>query len=159
MIDARRYAKLGGTRAEQTASIGSDFASVTGKQTNSSTPELRLGIDPEGGVQSAPRDFFHSCAARGSPSHEARGTRGRADYTWRGLSSATRLLDYSRWPTMQRPPTLPRMSGFEPNPSIHPSVHYWKFRFLLLPRFSRSPRSSPSISLRGIVSPGHSARI
>lgn len=118
MIDARRYAKLGGTRAEQTASIGSDFASVTGKQTNSSTPELRLGIDPEGGVQSAPRDFFHSCAARGSPSHEARGTRGRADYTWRGLSSATRLLDYSRWPTMQRPPTLPRMSGFEPNPSI-----------------------------------------
>lgn len=70
MIDARRYAKLGGTRAEQTASIGSDFASVTGKQTNSSTPELRLGIDPEGGVQSAPRDFFHSCAARGSPSHD-----------------------------------------------------------------------------------------
>lgn len=122
MIDARRYAKLGGTRAEQTASIGSDFASVTGKQTNSSTPELRLGIDPEGGVQSAPRDFFHSCAARGSPSHEARGTRGRADYTWRGLFSATRLLDYSRWPTMQRPPTLPRMSGFEPNPSIHPSI-------------------------------------
>lgn len=33
LIDARRYAKLGGTRAEQTASIGSDFASVTGKQT------------------------------------------------------------------------------------------------------------------------------
>lgn len=48
LIDARRYAKLGGTRAEQTASIGSDFASVTGKQTNSSTPELRLGIDPKG---------------------------------------------------------------------------------------------------------------
>lgn len=45
LIDARRYAKLDGTRAKQTASIGSDFASVTGKQTR----RLRMEIETRRG--------------------------------------------------------------------------------------------------------------
>lgn len=158
MIDARRYAKLGGTRAEQTASIGSDFASVTGKQTNSSTPELRLGIDPEGGVQSAPRDFFHSCAARGSPSHD----RARYARPCR-LYVAGTILRYqiTRLQSLADDATSTDVTSNEwlRAKPIHPSIHpcaIGNSDFFSCHDF-HDPHDP--LSLRGIVSSGHSARI